>query len=309
MNITVTGNLGSGKSTVCKELEARGFKYISTGDIFRNIAMEQGLSVVELNQRVNEETAQGKHDIDDMIDKRSEQLGLEYSNAVFDSRMAWNFVKESFKVFLTVDIDEAAKRVLEAGRASEQYSSIQECCDSLLKRQLLEQERFKELYKVDYYDMSNFNLIIETTSASPKVIADKILEEYEKYKEQSYSQKVFLNPSSLYPTQHVRDISEDALNKYLEDESGKTYAAISAAGNDNEWYVLDGHDRWIGALRNNHPFIEALIEQKSIQKPEKETLDAYEEVGGFRYKKYPSQQKKEQLLRFSEETGEASAFL
>lgn len=250
MNITITGNLGSGKSTVCKELENRGFKYISTGDIFRNIAMEQGISVIELNQKVNEEAAHGKHDIDDMIDERSTQLGLENQNAVFDSRMAWHFVKESFKVFLTVDIDEAARRVLDANRASEKYNSIQECCASLLERQLLEQERFKELYNVDYYNMNNFNLIVETTTASPKEIADKIVDELEKFEKQKYSQKVFLNPQSLYPTQHIRDFSKNVLDRYIEDTTGDTY----------------------GAIKNNRSFIEVTVELKSVQKIEKPML-------------------------------------
>ena len=38
MNITITGNLGGGKSSVCKELEKYGFKIITGGGLFRDIA-------------------------------------------------------------------------------------------------------------------------------------------------------------------------------------------------------------------------------------------------------------------------------
>lgn len=33
MNITITGNLGGGKSSVCKELEKYGFKIITGGGL------------------------------------------------------------------------------------------------------------------------------------------------------------------------------------------------------------------------------------------------------------------------------------
>ena len=54
MNITITGNLGSGKSSVAKILKEQGYEYSSTGNIFRQLAMEQGLSVEEFNKQVNE---------------------------------------------------------------------------------------------------------------------------------------------------------------------------------------------------------------------------------------------------------------
>ena len=43
MKISITGDLGSGKSTVAKQLaKDLGFDYISTGTIFREIAKEYG---------------------------------------------------------------------------------------------------------------------------------------------------------------------------------------------------------------------------------------------------------------------------
>ena len=54
MNITITGNLGSGKSSVAKILKEKGYEYSSTGNIFRQLAMEKGLSVEEFNKRVKD---------------------------------------------------------------------------------------------------------------------------------------------------------------------------------------------------------------------------------------------------------------
>ena len=41
MNITITGNLGSGKSSIGKVLKEKGYEIVSTGNIFRELAMEK----------------------------------------------------------------------------------------------------------------------------------------------------------------------------------------------------------------------------------------------------------------------------
>ena len=50
MNITITGNLGSGKSSIGKILKEKGYEIVSTGNIFRQLAMDKGLSVEEFKQ-------------------------------------------------------------------------------------------------------------------------------------------------------------------------------------------------------------------------------------------------------------------
>lgn len=189
MNITMTGNLGSGKTSVCKELRQLGFDVISAGDIFRDIATARGISVIELN-----ELAKKDRSIDDMLDRRSTELGQTLNNTVFDSRLAWHFVEKSFKVFLLVETEEAARRVFSGdSRNAEEYRSIEEVKDGLKKRADLEQERFLNLYGLDYYDGSNYDLIIESTSASPEQIAKEIERRYRQYLAEPFQSKVILN--------------------------------------------------------------------------------------------------------------------
>lgn len=282
MNITITGNLGSGKSTVCKELAKVGYQIISTGTIFREIAKERGLSVKELNEEVDKEIAAGRHDIDDMIDNRSKRLGEELDNAVFDSRMAWNFVGTSFKVFLTVDINEAAKRVFNDNRDTETYSSVEECKKALLERQLLEQGRFEKLYNIDYYNMNNYNLVLETTNAAPEVIANIILEQYESYKKQEFSQKMLLNPTSVYPT---------GTNTFSNEK-------VQVGLKNNEWYVLGGQDKLLEAIRSKQTFIDATAVNSEIPEAEQSVIEAFEKAGEFHYKKYPVKQDEKNLIHF-----------
>ena len=75
MNITITGNLGSGKSSIGKILKEKGYEIVSTGNIFRQLAMDKGLSVEEFNRQVNEATRNGDRSVDKMIDDTTAKIG------------------------------------------------------------------------------------------------------------------------------------------------------------------------------------------------------------------------------------------
>lgn len=199
MNITITGNLGSGKSSVAKILKERDYEYSSTGNIFRQLAMEKGLSVEEFNRQVNEAAKRGDHSVDKMIDDTTTRIAKERDRVVFDSRLAWHFAPESFKVFIITDIDEASRRVFhDSLRAnSESYESQEACRKALINRQKLETVRYKDIYDIDYYDMNNYNLVIESTNASPDEIAQEILDKMEEYQNGIFEKLMELNPSSV----------------------------------------------------------------------------------------------------------------
>lgn len=199
MNISITGNLGSGKSSVAKILKERGYEIFSTGNIFRQLAMEKGVSVEEFNKQVNEAAKRGDRSVDKMIDDTTTKISEERDNIVIDSRLAWHFAPKSFKVFLITDINESCRRVFhDSVRAnSESYQSQEECRKALINRQKLETVRYKEIYDIDYYDMSNYNLIIESTNALPEEIAQKILDRMAEYQTGAFERLMELNPSSI----------------------------------------------------------------------------------------------------------------
>lgn len=199
MNITITGNLGSGKSSVAKILTERGYEYSSTGNVFRQLAMEKGMSVEEFNKLVNEAASRGDHSVDRMIDDTTTKISKERDNVVFDSRLAWHFAVNSFKVFIITDIDEASRRVFNDSlrASSESYESQDVCKKALINRQKLEMVRYKEVYDIDYYDMSNYNLVIESTSASPDEITQEILDRMAEFQDGKFEKMMELNPSSV----------------------------------------------------------------------------------------------------------------
>lgn len=219
MNITITGNLGSGKSSVAKILNERGYEYSSTGNIFRQLAMENGLSVEEFNKKVNEAAKSGDHSVDKMIDDTTTKIGEERDNVVFDSRLAWHFAPKSFKVFIITDIDEASRRVFhDSLRAnSESYESQEACKKALINRQKLETVRYQEVYHIDYYDMSNYNLVIDSTNAASAEIAQEILDKMAEYQNGNFEKMIELNPASIkYAERADSDLPDSNMVEVLE---------------------------------------------------------------------------------------------
>ncbi|MBR3686047.1 MAG: cytidylate kinase family protein [Clostridia bacterium] len=180
MLMSITGKLGSGKSTVCSILKEKyGFEIFSTGTINREYARRLGITTLELNERLKSDPA-----LDKEIDGTVTKLSIEKKDEklVFDSRMAWHFAKDTFKIFLTIDPMEAATRVMKDQRgAEEHYDSVEDACQGLVKRGNVERERFIQIYGVDYFDHNNFNLVVDTTSRTPEEIVGIIIENYESY--------------------------------------------------------------------------------------------------------------------------------
>lgn len=184
MLISITGKLGSGKSTICGILSERyGFEIFSTGSINREVARKLGITTLELNERLKID-----HSLDDEIDSTVTRLSIEKKDEklIFDSRMAWHFAKDTFKIFLTIDPMEAARRVMLNQRGSEErYESVEDACEGLIKRGNVERERFIQIYGVDYFDNNNYNLIVDTTSRTPEEIVSIIMKNFELYCEDS----------------------------------------------------------------------------------------------------------------------------
>lgn len=177
MHIAITGKLGSGKSTVAKLLsEKLGYETYSTGSVQRQAAEKMGLTTLELNQKMMTDPA-----FDHVIDDAVTEISKERDHIIFDSRMAWHFACNAFKVFISVDPDEAAKRVFSAGRGEvETYKTTEEAKSALLERGALERERFISIYGVDYTDPANYDLVLDSTHSSSEEIADLIIREFEK---------------------------------------------------------------------------------------------------------------------------------
>lgn len=290
-NISIAGCIGAGKSMISKELEKEGYQIVSAGSLFRQYAKEHNISI--------EEAISGHTEIDTEIDSNIVNLGETKSGIVFDSRMAWHFVPDSFKVFVYADLDVATDRVFKANRETESFQTIEECKNNILSRQSKELANYQKMYGQDYMDSKNYDLIIDSTYATPEEVAKKILECID-----HPHAKFQMNPRSLYPTQNIRDLSGEILDQYVKKEIPAGSIKIGCC--DGYFGVTDGHHRFLAAAINKEPFISAEFDPmpEKTHIVSKTEIYNYEDVAGFYYSEYPEDKEKYCLVEFCNESPE-----
>ena len=172
--ITVTGDIGSGKSTVCKELsKSLNAELFYTGNILREIAESRNITIEELHQEKDIENLD--HYIDTMVQHKGIQYMKEKINAVFDSRLAWHFIPCSFKVYLKVDLETSIERLTNLDRKAEFFKDPEGLMGSILLRRMHEMGRFKKIYGIDFSEPSNYDLVIDTSKMTVKEVVNTIL--------------------------------------------------------------------------------------------------------------------------------------
>ncbi len=177
--ISLAGDLAAGKGTVSKILmQDLGYGIYRNGEYARKLAKEMGLDITSFNKYI------AKHpEIDIQIEKSAAEYAKVNDNFIIDARLGWYAVPESFKVYLKVDIDVAAKRAFEdlERKGTENFTTIEEQKADMIERYNLENERYWQVYHIRKDDMSNYDFVIDTTNLTPNEVANKIKAEYEKW--------------------------------------------------------------------------------------------------------------------------------
>lgn len=142
----------------------------------RALAAEHGVSVHVFSKMAEEDSA-----IDRSIDERSEQVGATYDRFVLDARLAWHFVPDSFKVFLDVDPEVAARRILGDDRSSEiENTDFEQTKRNTQARATSEAKRYAMYYGVDYGNSANYDLVIDTSDLSVDDVVNAIVSALER---------------------------------------------------------------------------------------------------------------------------------
>jgi cytidylate kinase len=190
MIVTISGNPGSGKSTVAKLLVKEcGYERIYAGEIFREIARERGITSEELVRR-----AEKDQKIDILVDERVRdkvrELERAGKNILVEGRIQFHFLPESIKIYVYVDEKEGARRIWkdlqdkEAAlqRNQEAANSIDEVVEKNRFREETDAQRYMKLYGVDHRDKKHYDFVVDTTKITPQQAADKIIEYINKKK-------------------------------------------------------------------------------------------------------------------------------
>ena len=169
MKIVLGGKAGSGKSVVAKRLkEIFNLKHYSTGDLMRKIAGEKGYKIEDYMKVVEAE-------IDKEVDSRTEKIGKEEDNFIFDSRLAFHFIPDAIKIFLEVSDEEGARRIFANQRESEaKAETVEELANRNRDRWETDRQRYIKLYNVDVNNREEYDVLIDTTELSLDEVVDGI---------------------------------------------------------------------------------------------------------------------------------------
>ncbi|MDH5442625.1 MAG: AAA family ATPase [Candidatus Nomurabacteria bacterium] len=178
--ITLTGNLGSGKSTAAKKLaEQLDYPRFYAGQIMRDESIKRGMDFPEFQKEMSKNP-----DMDTFVDDRIKEILEKGENAVVESRTAFAFDTDSFHVFVAVDPHEGARRILHdmqtnPNRQVEVAETIEEVLASVEQRVTSERLRYEKLHGiVDHFDQSKFDFIVDSTNKNPEQVVHTIIEAY-----------------------------------------------------------------------------------------------------------------------------------
>lgn len=180
--ITIAGKPGSGKSTTSKGVAAKlGYTHFSSGDLFRAIGKERGIDVFATNVAAEQEK-----EIDYMVDEKLRTIYAKEDELVIDSRMAWHWMEGSFKVYLDLDVAIAAERIIAntdpARRTAEEIPETPEAYAERLQARLdSEARRYMNLYQVNPYDSTNYDLVVNTAQHPQEEAINLVTTEFQKW--------------------------------------------------------------------------------------------------------------------------------
>lgn len=256
--ISLAGDLGSGKSTVAKILiDALGAEYYSTGSLVRQIAERMGMTIGELN--VYMET---HPEIDTEIDDGLVALSDDPRLLIIDSRMAWHFTKGTFKVYLSTDVETASLRIMGANRSGEHAATLEETISCTKARRESEKKRYSDQYGVDITDLSNYSLVVDTTSATPEEVAGVIISCYERWREQRDLAFCYLSPERI---NYIDDGHDGELLGELSAklELGEDIPEVTVFECDGEFYIDGGTESALAYAFNLYTYVPARLVKSS----------------------------------------------
>jgi len=162
MIITLSGPPGSGKSTLSRVI-ADHFKlnYISSGDLFRDMAKKRGVSLEEFGRMAETDPS-----IDKEIDRRQMELGKTRGDLLFEGRLSGMFIDADLKIMLKTDVKVRARRI-----AQREDISLEQAMHETMTRQQSEARRYREFYDLDMSDLLPYDIVIESSVWNPEATA------------------------------------------------------------------------------------------------------------------------------------------
>ena len=171
--ITVSGPPGCGATTLCNRLSAAmDCPYVSGGDIFRELAEENDIS---LNQQIAEADTSDSIDraLDDRLQSIAEKWGAADKPFILESRLAGWLAGEHADLRLWLDAPEAVRLDRIDGRVETEAE--------MRVREVSEAGRYQSYYDIDVDDREFYDLQINTARWDKEGVFDLVRAAIESY--------------------------------------------------------------------------------------------------------------------------------
>ena len=168
MLLTVSGPAGSGKSTAAAELaDALDYDHVSGGDLFRELAADRGLSLIEFNRLAEEEDS-----IDRDLDRRLRETARDRDDVVLEARLSGWMAGEyaDLRIWLDAPLSVRAERV-----ADREEKTPEAAREESVTRAESEARRYREYYGIEITDLSIYDLVVNTSRWSVEAELDLLV--------------------------------------------------------------------------------------------------------------------------------------
>jgi cytidylate kinase len=156
--VTIGGPHGTGKSTYAKLIARElSLRYVSAGQLFRDIAKERGMGLEELSKE-----AAKTPEIDRLIDERSAAEAAK-GNVVVEGQLAAWMARDiaQVRIYLKAPDEVRVSRIAHRDRLDYEAARKQ-----TLARERIQRDRYRKYYGIDINDLSLYNLVIDTGNRS-----------------------------------------------------------------------------------------------------------------------------------------------
>lgn len=157
MLLTISGLPGSGTTTISRMLaEYYEVELISSGEIFRRMAREKGMSLSEFGAMAEKNAS-----IDLDIDRNQKAIAHSHDNIILESRLAGHMaqgVPNALKVWIKAPLLTRVQRI----QRREKSLSFDNELEKTVEREKSEALRYKNYYGININDLSIYDIVIDS---------------------------------------------------------------------------------------------------------------------------------------------------